>query len=78
MTFMEWCVKGINDTRDLHIITDDGREYLPGVPVLLLELETLKPMKVVGRPKLVDNIWQVKLSGGEYHDRNRISKRDRK
>ena len=61
MTFLDWCLKGSDDDRDLHIVTEDGREYLPGVPVEIKELSSLKPMKIVGKPVLKDNIWYVKL-----------------
>ena len=61
MTFIEWCLKGEDDNRFLHITTAEGKEYLPGKFVFIEDLNHLKPMKIVGRPKLKDNVWHIKL-----------------
>lgn len=61
MTFLEWCLKAPDDDRLLHITTSEGKEYLPGEAVYVEELNHLKPMKVVGRPKLENDVWQIRL-----------------
>ena len=61
MTFLEWCLKGEDDNRLLHITTSEGKEYMPGENVFIEDLNHLKPMKIVGHPKLENNVWQIKL-----------------
>ena len=60
MTFIEWCRKGENDDRYLRIEAE-GQVYEPGVEVPIETINHLKPMKIVGHPKLKDNVWQIRL-----------------
>lgn len=61
MTFLEWCLEGQFDDRLLLITLSNGRVYEPGVAVPGYVFEQLKPLTLMEKPKLVNDIWHVKL-----------------
>lgn len=66
MTFIEWCLEDTEEDIDLDIHTVTGKHYPPGVPVLILELELLKPLEIVDEPVLENNVWHLTLDDTVY------------
>lgn len=68
MTFLEWCKKDPEDDRplDIKVIRANGktvRHIKPGQSVPYMDFEYLRPLELLSKPKLKDDIWYVKLKG---------------
>lgn len=61
MTFIEWCLESPEEEIYIDIRTTTGRRFLPGETISIGEVERLKPLKLVGEPKLRDNVWYITL-----------------